>query len=170
MIKEIDKIVQSINDEIMNINCGGCCVFAESLFPYLESLGLKPQVKVIDFYGQNKGDDLSTIRKIMHNSLSLSEWNKNGVDFNHVVVQFTYRKRAYIVDSTGVFSELKFHRISGIIKGSFSYAEARSFSENKNWNHWFDRTDIGKIKNDLKKGFNSLFNNQFKTFSDVVYI
>lgn len=169
MIKEINKIVKSINDEIVDINCGGCCVFAESLFPYLEGLGLKPQVKVIDFYGQNKGDDLTTIRKGMNNSLSLSEWNKNGVDFNHVVTYFIYRKRAYIVDSTGVFSEAKFHRVSGIIKGSFSYTEARSFSENKNWNHWFDRSDIGKIKNDLKTGFNNFFDNQFAFFSDKVY-
>ena len=170
MIKEINEIVKTLDDEVSAINCGGCCVFAESLFPYLESLGLTPRVKVINFSDCNNTEDITILRESVNDVFSIDDWNANGVMFNHVVIEFTYRKRVYIVDSTGVFSDVKFDRYSSMFRGSFSHAETRSFAEDRySWNSWFDREDIGKIKDNLRKGFNSLFHNQFKLFSDIVY-
>ena len=168
MLKDINTIVKEIDEKIEHINCGGCCVFAESIYPYLDELGLEPKIKVIEFGGSSS--DLTIIRKKMKNSLSLREWNANGVYFNHVAVQFTYRKRVYIVDSTGVFIEAKFQYVSEFLTGYFSRAEARSFSKDESgWNYWFERSNISEIKKGLKKGFKLSFPYYFETVNDISY-
>ena len=158
MLDNINSIVQKLDNTIDNINCGGCCVFAESLFPYMTELGLTPKIKLLDHcWNDNRG--LSEIRQNVDDNLSYSDWCRNGVAFAHIVIEFKYYDELYIVDSTGVVLACDFDAKNCTIRdGAFSYEEARSFSEESNgWNPWFSRSDIKKIKKGLNSGFKKAF-------------
>ena len=168
MIKELCTIMQALNKEVDNINYGGCCVFAESIYPYLVNLGLEPQIKIVEFGGSEI--DLTIVRKELNGSIILSEWHSKRVEFNHIAIQFIYKGNTYIIDSTGVKKVADYQYSTQFLYGFITHIEARNFSKDRSgWNTRFNRTDIKRIKHGMKTRFNSHFNNQFVTFIDKIY-
>lgn len=85
-----------IDHQIREMNSGGCCVFAESVFPYLEAIGLNPQVRCASWNNVH----LDKVRDAVENKFEKDGWNCEGVYFNRVLVEVKINRRLYLVDST----------------------------------------------------------------------
>ena len=150
-IKDLQTLARTINQNIVNVNNGGCCVFAA-----LVSERLKDFYDVnVNVYGYNIGvsidDARSTIKK-----QTLSEWNNKGVNFGHVVVEYKDKrgiKREY--DSTGN------HKADGSIcyeynktEGHLTLKETKILASRKaGWNKSFDRKQIPTMKRIINNFF-----------------
>ena len=98
-IAELEKFAKKVIKKYPYINSGGCCVFAALIGKYLEKHVTAVRVRVRNAWMREGSRNLDTIRnKITENTLR--QWNRNGVDFTHVMVEFDYRGRTYLYDAT----------------------------------------------------------------------
>lgn len=75
-------------------DCGGCCVVAAHVARYLSQ---HVPTKIV--VGNYRRADLDKIRPNT-NPLNKDEWEENGIDFDHVLVEFKEGNRWYTFDST----------------------------------------------------------------------
>lgn len=144
--KQILKICKTINKQVENINCGGCGVFAYLMGTALNKFdNCNTRVRVVSYSNKPK-KDLNSL--VPENRNETSEWNRNGVYFNHIVLEVTLNNKVFNIDSNGIYKDDNDTLIDGSIPVHFI---KRIVSGRRGWNSWFDRTDIPLIAKSIRK-------------------
>lgn len=141
--------LKTINENYDDVNLGGCaCIaamIAESLrlvFPIMRITACNPS------WSTAKQGDINEIRDMSNEAADKDYWYSNGLGFDHVWIEVWYKKRWYVLDSTGVHTRKEMYaRWTEPHKGSFSIKEMKSMAaERTGWNDWFDRSQLPNIK------------------------
>ena len=157
IIAKLNALGKEVASRYPNINNGGCCVYAAMIVQALHKHKIKATGIVASssaVYLNAAGVSIDTIREGLGKNTH-TEWNKNGVRFSHVGVEFEYRaqirsvKRHY--DTAGV--HLAGKKLDGmpLYKGRLSLEELKVLAGTKNgWNDEFNRKDIPAIRKLVK--------------------
>jgi hypothetical protein len=170
IITKMDLLGKEVLRRYPAINYGGCCVYAAMIVSALHKHKIKAS-GIVASYSANSlnaaGSSIDAVRSNITKNTQ-DEWNKNGVSFSHVGVEFEHKalirtvKRHY--DANGC------HPVSSgldgmtIYKGRLTLGELRVLAgTRKGWNNMFDRKDIPE----LRKLVNSYLAVGRKTVSSV---
>lgn len=89
----MEIISERIQEEVYCINAGGCVFFASQLLKRMKKIGIDNAVVVA--YGDQFMEDTAdlhnvnnTLRESFLDPYDLDNWNENGVNFAHVVVEW----------------------------------------------------------------------------------
>lgn len=151
MLRALDEFCKSIQHDHPMINHGGCCVFASLLGNKLDKWFDDVAIRVSNDDANTTVDDVRS--NIERNTTR--EWNRSGLFFGHVIVEFAHRKKWYVVDTTGV------HPYSGhdpcfhwpLYEGSLTLKEAAELAADDNWNWVFPRDQIPAIQKKVNAFF-----------------
>lgn len=149
MNRNIEKSVQSLN-------AGGCCVYAAHVAKRLQHI---VPTRVVVFNSEDI--DINYVRANVTNNYSIREWYNNGMRFYHILVEFDYRGKTYLMDSTGIYDDLTH---AGACAGDATYKtgeltidETIAFASRPHgWNWWFDRRQIPTLKKHVNRTFRQL--------------
>lgn len=146
LIDKLDTIGCVVNNDIRNINCGGCCVFASIIVEKLTSLGIRSRGIVVDYSG-NKNSLAFARNFVVNDAGNLDEWNQAGINFNHVAVEFVVDGTRYHYDTNGVTLAHRTFRCDTIHAGRLKLKELKALASAKHgWNPSFNRDNIPLIK------------------------
>lgn len=149
-------IGEEVEEKVRNVNCGGCGVYAVELAKRLHKLGITDCK--IRAYGDRYEVDISEVENTnfrTNKPTHSSEWNRNGVWFHHVKVEWN----GALWDSEGKVSldRANTWNWSKLQKGSISDKAMRILTKlASNWNSWFERDQIPKIRRIMNKHFRKL--------------
>lgn len=150
--RTLRKIADRTESEIKNINCGGCGVYAVELARRMHQHGLTDAK--IRCYGGRTGVKINKVEKrfnLTNNGTTPNDyhaWLYNGVDFNHVRVQW----KGILWDAEG---ELRLNADDGQRwngwcnrqEGDISIKAMQLLADNpRSWNTTFDRRQIGFLR------------------------
>jgi len=153
IITKLDLLGKEVLRRYPEINNGGCCVYAAMIVAALHKHKIKASGIVASWRAEKLNSIGSSIDSVRSNITknTYTEWNKNGVNFSHVGVEFEYKarirtaKRHY--DANGC------HPVSSaldgmvIYKGRLTLGELRELAgTKKGWNDSFDRKDIPELR------------------------
>lgn len=150
-IEQLHQFVRILHKKYPKINYGGCCVFASHIAQHLQHLF---PTKIILFDSESADVDINQIKSTLATN-SLVEWNAHNVYPGHVLVQFEYNNKSYMLDSRGVYllqdvePSFEYMRISGWL----SVDEALELAEDAGWCSDFDRSNIPNMDHDIKGFF-----------------
>jgi hypothetical protein len=158
----IENISAEIENTIIEINSGGCAVFAVELVKRLNLIGfVNAKLRTYGYAYNTKGVIINNVeQEILATNGALpnltGEWNDNGVWFNHVRVEWQNR----LWDSEGACS-LRHGRSWGwgsvIQDGDISVPALDLLCKpQRNWNDTFDRKQIPNVKAIMDKHFTLL--------------
>lgn len=152
--KKIRFILADINARYDAINNGGCGVMATILATHLEDM--VDEYRIVSA-GPDGGSNIDEVRPYVSENTML-DWCEQGVDFNHVWVEFRWGKKWYAIDCTGIYTLKRMHRRwRKPSEGSFTIKEMKEISSNPSgWNWWFDRSQIPSMKVVTARAFNKL--------------
>lgn len=155
VINTLDALGRAAETQVDSLNCGGCAVYASMVGRELEKLGIP--VRGIVAMEAWEIPNLDKVRKHVEDTGNISHWNANGVEFNHVGLQFKLGNRWYQYDSSGVTGPKPWlkHEYWEVCKGSLSMVELENLANSPTgWNEWFNRhTEIPKLKKLTKQFF-----------------
>jgi hypothetical protein len=155
LVKELKLLAREVSNEIPNINYGGCAVFAGLVGKRLSKYY---DIKIIVYSNNGDGKDLDIVKSLIKKNIT-REWNRNGIDFGHLVIEYTDRKgktRQY--DSCGTYPAdgsicLTQDRVAGFLSVDECIELA---ADTKGWNNQFSRKYISK----MEKLINDFFDNK----------
>lgn len=102
ILRLIRTIGKDIESRYKDVNCGGCGVVALLLGRRLQSLGVDCEVVIMSREEVSTDDVLQY--KEENGSASFQEMkNDFCFDYNHILIKFKHRGRAYFADSEGVY-------------------------------------------------------------------
>jgi hypothetical protein len=152
------QIYQAIRNVggLRNINYGGCCVFASILANHLQHL-VPTRIAVYEDPDDEEDPIAESIdsARAKLTSNTAREWNRNGVYFNHVVVECDIGDETVEIDSSGIFAT-DGSIISDCVKlpGYLTIPEATELAASSvGWNWWFDRDQIPEMERLVNKAF-----------------
>jgi len=149
-ILSLRTFLAGVHKKHQYINWGGCCVFAGILGKHLAAVG-KVRVRVINSMWDGERN-LDEVRKKVRKN-ECAEWNRHGVGFSHVVIEFAYKRRYYIIDSEGI-RVLTNNLDSRYVEGALTVEEARELgSTPRGWNSIFNRDEIPAIRGKVQRYF-----------------
>lgn len=147
----LNNLGKKVEATVDGVNSGGCCVFAAEVAQYLSKL-VPVQIKVVAGWCNNTPIDI--VRSKVSNNTP-SEWNRKGLDFYHVVIQFELNGNLHIYDSNGVVKYSDFE--SDLIPGSLTLEEASELAgEARGWNSRFERDQIPRVRRLVREAFEPL--------------
>jgi hypothetical protein len=144
LIESIDNACRHINRQIPRINSGGCAVFASLLAQCLTRYG---DVKIA-IGDDDSFESVDTVRKNVFGDTA-DDWNQQGVSFNHVVTEFTYKGESYHIDSSGVHPANNLTHVGdfSILPGRMTVPEVMGIAASHlGWNRMFNRDTIPAMK------------------------
>lgn len=164
LIAALEVHGEDANERIEALNAGGCCVYAAHVAERLAKLGV-PVWGVVGMWGAHEnGYNANEIRERIieegGDPLDVGAWNDNGVEFNHVLIQFVHRGRVWLHDSNGTRPveqddpELTEDTCgTDVMAGYLTVRELRAFADQPEWwNCWFDRdTGIPAIRAGIRR-------------------
>lgn len=132
-----------------SINSGGCCIVAAIIASHLKDI-VPYKIVVLD----DGCEHIDSVRAKLKDTSDIIEWNHNGVNFGHVLVEFEYGNSTYWVDSNGVHDSLVDMWYGERLPGSLTLKEAIALAENKKgWCNQFDRKYIPQIDHIIERHF-----------------
>jgi hypothetical protein len=162
IIKDLEGELPVINNKYNYINAGGCGAFAGLLIEYLVTIGVKCKAVYLASWTSNQIPVRDAYSIVNSNAkLSLKDFQKHNVYCAHLMVCIKINKVNYFIDSTGVYEGDVPHRwqyARKLMKLSPELTIALGKSTS-GWNEAFDRSQLPKIKKDLKV--------LFKTFANI---
>lgn len=146
IIDSLNALGAEANDRFPDLNCGGCCVFAQLVADKLAERGIEAHGIV----AMSDWEDAPSIDAARSNVEDVSdgwEWNDNGIEFNHVGVSFAYEGTEYHYDSNGAHEPHGDLSGWGVVPGYLSRYELFALAgKPHNWSIWFDRGRIPELK------------------------
>lgn len=146
VIGRLNRLSARMKEDHHTINWGGCCVFAARVAHHLSQF-VPTRIRV----GQGwEGCDTIRIDAVRERveSNQPKEWNKAGLYFAHVIVEFEYKGKMYHYCADGVKKARSTTNMGGyrIVEGHLTNQEAKELAESKNgWNTCFDRDEIPDV-------------------------
>lgn len=157
----VDKL-NALGKEVMAryplINCGGCCVYAAMVAEALQKQGIEANGIVSAWSAgplNNNGITIDHIRPGIKSN-TMAEWNKHGIRFNHVGVEFVIREKGKRAakkhyDSKGVKRASTELDEMPIYKGRLTLVELKDLArKRKGWNDSFNRDCIPELRKLVK--------------------
>jgi hypothetical protein len=161
IITKLDRLGKEVNRRYPYINHGGCAVYAAMIVQALRKHKINATGIVASYSAEwmPAGASIDTVRENITKN-SHKEWNRNGVRFSHVGVEFDHTTKTRTVkkhyDSYGVRKAGKELDDMPIYKGRLLLVELRALAERKTgWNESFDRAQIPELRK-LVKSFLAL--------------
>lgn len=152
-LKELKELGQNVMEQFEYINQGGCCVFAALVGKKLQEY-FPVRIRASNNYHGYRIRDLNEIRPNLEDN-TIWEWYNEGIDFNHVIIEFDYKGKTYHMDSTGVYKAGKrdpsFKYV--LYKGYLTVEEAAELAKQKDWNPTFDRKLIPTLRKTVDNFF-----------------
>lgn len=146
---KLNRLGEEVYDRYPNINSGGCCVYAAMVVAELNKLNI-PAKGIVASYSSLASKSIDKIRPLIEKN-TLDEWQKNGVSFSHVGVEFTLNGKKKHYDTGGVRKAGKELDHMPIYKGRLEYIELRALAAKKyGWNTCFNRRDIPELRRLVK--------------------
>ena len=158
--KELRTFIRKMHNAYDNMNYGGCCVFAGLVAPHIEKMHPSTRVRVIEFGAECEDtniDDSRTDGKYGLNTMS--DWCDGGISFYHVVIEFDYRGKTYLLDSEGIVDAEDYYDQTGLSPygGNMTIKETQYIARSKRgWNDMFNRDNIPSLTKDVNKFFNEV--------------
>lgn len=161
------KFLKDLGKELENnftcLNYGGCCVVAGYVALHLRHYCPDLKIRVNGDWGTP--NDYNSFKQSLNNTLDPDEWRDNGAVFPHVLIQFKYKNRNYLIDSEGVYKTKEW---PGLVKGWLSVNEAIALgSTPRGWNTDFDRDQIPAIRRTITKMFKEYKDDFTSSTSDL---
>jgi hypothetical protein len=154
LIENLVALGQDCNDNIEYLNAGGCCVYAAHVAKRLHALHV-PTWGIVGQSWGNRGLDLNEIRR-NNRPRTTTDWNRAGVHFTHVLVQFVHDGKVWTHDSNRTVPEAIKREstcYSEILPGLLTTGELTALaSKQEGWNRMFDReAGIPVIQSNVRK-------------------
>lgn len=141
----LNALGKKVNKRWPYLNHGGCCVFASCVGEELALRGIETSVIVAASWGTEEKNINSERAKLNENRLAA--WNKSGIYFHHVGVEYIIDHDSFHYDSNGS------HHADGklgdwiVYEGRLSVEDAGDLANNDNgWNDCFDREEIPRLR------------------------
>jgi hypothetical protein len=163
-IESLNHFAKSLDQKYRYVNCGGCGVVALGLSKWMTPyVPVKIRVTTYEHESTDTNGHLLSLDRLRPiDRLSFTEWR--GITTSHqlpsivhLVVEFYIEGQRYIVDSTGVYEiDDNVDSFDGypLLDGSFCIDEIDAFVKDQSiWNRAFKRSQIPKIKKDIKQFF-----------------
>lgn len=157
LINRLNRLGKRVHTQHHTINWGGCCVYAARVAEQLSKY-VPTRVRV----GQGwEGPDslvIDEVRPQVQSNLP-KEWNKQGLYFAHVVVEFEFNGKVYHYDALGVKRARPRTNMGDypIVKGHLTIKEARELAAaKKGWNSAFDRDEIPAVHRLIDDAFDRM--------------
>lgn len=158
IVKKLNTLGKEVMSRYPYINHGGCCVYAAMVAEELHKHGIEAK-GIVSAYGAKElngnGITLDNIRPGIKSN-ALEEWNKHGIRFNHVGVEFVIKKEGKRAikkhyDSTGVKSASTELDHMPIYKGRLALVDLKALArKRKGWNESFNRHVIPELRKLVK--------------------
>ena len=148
-VSELREFAARVKQVTDNINYGGCAVFASMVFPYINISFPGAKIRVM---GHNPEIDITAVRP--SDPTDVYEWNRNGVHFGHVVVEFNVKGETLYFDSDGVHTRLALENeypFAQFHSGELLHEDATALASTEDgWNTMFDRKFIEPMKKAMR--------------------
>jgi hypothetical protein len=152
LLKKLGHLSDYMDNTYPLINYGGCCIFAAYVGKRLNKI-VPTRVAVFDNVTNTTIDNAREY--VWANTTS--QWNFNGVEFGHVVVEFKYKNRWYHLDTNGVRRQVFNWDGDHRVPGSLTIKEAYELGKDcYGWNDMFPRKQIPRIRKDINKFFKQM--------------
>ncbi len=142
--KCLEQISTRIGEEVRNINCGGCGVFAIELVKRLEKIGVKDAK--IRCYGGSSNVNVAEVEANFNGNFPVRSqpWSENGIYFHHIRVEWNGK----VYDGGSIDSNTNDWRWCNLLAGSISRQALEPLVKFKaNWNSYFKRYgNMSKIR------------------------
>jgi hypothetical protein len=161
----IELIQERIRSEILKINFGGCAVFAGALAQRLDELGLPVRVRIVCNSSDAPSTDLNTVEEtIKEHYLDLDDldnWNDNGVQFSHVMVEWNGMlidgECSQSVESFLMDGWIELSKVDTIAPGDISIEATQLLAAQEHgWNFIYDRSQNDQVFEIIDECFSSL--------------
>lgn len=150
-LRKLGRAIDEATDGCTNY--GGCCVVASIVADELAALGIAARGVVATW----QGESVDAARPDNSEAAAPADWNRNGLDFNHVGLEIDAGKSRYLFDSEGVVPRKRRGRFGKggelpagdwpIIPGYLTREEMRALSGTpRGWNDAFPRSTIPTIR------------------------
>lgn len=145
-IEYLDEVGKNVNRRWPYINYGGCCVFASIVGNILQSKGLKVKGIVAAYSAEYRIKPIWWMRRSVSNN-SVPEWERRGLDFNHVGIEFHHSGQKWHYHSKGSQIASKIFDNMPIFRGRLTVEEMIELAgDEEGWNNSFDRRQIPAIE------------------------
>lgn len=130
----IEKLGMAVNNALPSVNCGGCGMFAAMAGRALKDKGIPVRIRILGWNGLD-------LRKLHPDDREDGRaWNRVGLFFTHVIVEFKHRGRWWAFDSERLEkSNGESFRGYWMHKGSLTLEEMEAIAKQDFWNPEFPR-------------------------------
>jgi hypothetical protein len=136
-----------------DINSGGCCVFAAYVGEQLQRRGYKVNIISAAHDAGLRGKNLEKVRPRILKQTAL-EWERNGINFNHIGIEVKVGWRWYHYDTDGAYKRNGKLDNMPVHRGRLTVDEALQLSSTVvGWNAEFDRRRMPSIKRHIASYF-----------------
>jgi hypothetical protein len=144
----IQEIGHRIAEHIPFINHGGCCVYAAILADRLQEHGIPVWGRVADSWCASVNTARDNAAKNNISLESVSDWNRAGLSFCHVFLQFVLDGEHYSHDTDNIVSgNPKSFANHTVQDGYLSVTELKTLAASVcGWNRVFNRDQIPTIQ------------------------
>lgn len=152
----LDRLGARLEEKHETLNWGGCCVYAAMIGQKLQELGVTCSVIVA---GYGEGTNVEHVRANLSDAEagSMQHWNRNGVYFGHVGVEFVIDGLVYHYDSSGTAKPGEHHGLRRQYAGRITVEDAAKLAATgRGWNPSFDRDQIPEIRKAVNRAFGKL--------------
>jgi hypothetical protein len=154
LIQILNEVGCRANRSYPYLNNGGCCVYAVLIAKELKKLGMRPRIIVAGESSKSKCN-INEARKNIKDIADYNEWSRNGIKFNHVGVEFTYKRKKYHYDSYGVHPACDTLMGFPVYKGRLRIKWAEGIANRPEaWSGMFDRAVIPRLQRSIENSFN----------------
>lgn len=141
--EQLQALGVDMENRIEYLNRGGCAVYAAHVAARLHKLGL-PVWGVVSMAWGGDNVDLNAIR-MNNRPRCVYDWNRAGVDFNHVLLQFVHDGTIWTHDSNVTVPQAvkREPTCNGrIVRGNLTLSELQALaSRQEGWNRCFSRAE-----------------------------
>lgn len=157
--KPLNRLVRELGRKILaqypTMDCGGCGVYAAALGEQLQLAGAQDVsvwAAALDGY---LDVDIGEARRRIKNHASVRAWARQGVQFVHLGVEYTWDSQTWHVDSIRMEQIYPDQDLFGLVyAGRLTLDETRALvAQPKGWNCQFDRSLIPAIQRSVQHAF-----------------
>lgn len=156
-LEAVREFSRKLGEQFPKANWGGCCVVAALVAPELskhfDSVKIRVQNSPWDARADVNVTEVANNLPRVHRSNK--PWERNGVEFYHVYVEFQHGGRVYNFEAGGCYTHPP--DCNPPLPGELPLKHARALAAwPSNWNRSFDRRDIPRLKTEVRGFFRAL--------------
>ena len=158
LIAQLNSLGIDVRCKFPNINNGGCAVFASIVGKKLRDMKVTVRAVVMHYdCGVTQTPHIDKAREKIKNTGKKKNWNSQGIYFNHVGLEFFWKRKKYLFDSDGCIRFTKKFNEYVILSGRLTIEECEKLAkEPRGWNSCFNRRTIPAIRKMVNVHFSEM--------------